>query len=69
MSAQLELDVENIKCGGCAQTIRDGLTPMEGIETIDVDISSGHVSITGSNLSEEPVANKLAELGFPVKGN
>lgn len=71
MTDTLELVVENIKCGGCAQSIRDGLSPLKGIENVDVEIESGTVTMTGNNLSfsETDIQSKLAELGFPVKGN
>ena len=71
MTDTLELLVDNIKCGGCAQSIRDGLTPLEGIESVDVEIESGAVRISGNdlNFSETDIQAKLTELGFPVKGN
>ena len=68
MSEQLELEVENIKCGGCAQTIQDGLKTLAGIDAVDVDIASGHLSINGNHLSKDAIGTKLAELGFPIKG-
>ena len=71
MTDTLELLVENIKCGGCAQSIRDGLTALDGIESVDVELESGTVMISGNDLSisETDIQTKLAELGFPVKGN
>ena len=71
MTDTLELCVDNIKCGGCAQSIRDGLTPLDSINSVDVEIESGIVTITGNNLSlsETDIQTRLTELGFPVKGN
>ena len=33
-----QISVENIKCGGCASTIRSKLEAMAGVEKVDVDI-------------------------------
>jgi len=67
MSEQIELDVENVKCGGCASTIEEGLKSLAGIENVEVEIESGHVSISGDSLSEAAIREKLAALGFPAK--
>ena len=63
---ELELKVLNVKCGGCASAIRDGLLPLPGIEAIEVDITSGTVSIRGSGLDTTAIHSKLGELGYPV---
>jgi len=67
MSEQLELDVENVKCGGCASAIEEGLKSLGNIESIEVNIENGHVSISGNSLSEPAIREKLAALGFPAK--
>ncbi|VAX11934.1 hypothetical protein MNBD_GAMMA24-2459 [hydrothermal vent metagenome] len=67
MTEHLELDVENVKCAGCASAIEDGLKPVDGIEKVDVEIDNGHVSISGNALSESTIREKLAELGYPAK--
>ena len=67
MSEQLELDVENVKCGGCASTIQEGLTTLPGIDKVDVNIENGHLSISGDALAESAIREKLASLGFPAK--
>jgi copper chaperone len=63
---EMELKVINVKCGGCASAIRDGLLSLPGIEAIEVDIASGMVSIRGSGLDTTAIHSKLGELGYPV---
>jgi copper chaperone len=60
------LKAQNIKCGGCASTIRDGLSQLPGIEQVEVDIESGEVTLQGESLDRAAVSSKLAELGYPV---
>ena len=63
-----QISVENIKCGGCASTIRSKLETMEGVEQVDVDIEAGIVSVNGSERSREAVAARLLKLGYPESG-
>jgi copper chaperone len=64
--ATLELTVQNVKCGGCASAIQEGLTSLPGIERVEVDISSSQVHIEGDPLDQDAITAKLAELGYPV---
>ena len=64
---ELELRVSNVKCGGCASAIRDGLLPLPGIEAIEVDIASGTVHIHGTGFDTATIQTKLGGLGYPVR--
>jgi copper chaperone len=57
----------NVKCQGCATTIRDGLRSLSGVEDVEVDISTGEVVVRGQGLSRDQLAAKLGELGYPVQ--
>lgn len=63
---ELELKVTNVKCGGCASAIQDGLLALSGVESIEVDIASGMVRIKGTGLDSTAISTKLGELGYPV---
>jgi len=60
-----QINVENIKCGGCAATIRSRLEAMESVNKIDVDIAEGIVSVEGSEDTRKAVTAKLLKLGYP----
>lgn len=64
----LELRVDNVKCGGCANSIREGLLTLRGIQEVMVNIDSGTVSIHGEGYNDKEIYSKLSELGFPVRG-
>lgn len=57
---------QNIKCDGCARTIREGLAPLPGIDEVEVDIQSGEVTLRGETVDLPMVRSKLAELGYPA---
>ena len=61
---QEQFDVLNIKCGGCINTIRDGLSELDGVNEVTASLD-GEVSVEGAALDRAVIAEKLASLGFP----
>jgi copper chaperone len=59
--------VENIKCGGCINSINNALKKIPEIESIDVDLETGRITITG-NPDHDKVVKKLNEMGYPELG-
>jgi len=64
-----EINVENIKCGGCANTIRTRLEKMDGIDSVTVDVESGRVTVNGPQDARRNVIERLASLGYPETGS
>ncbi|MDH5692589.1 MAG: heavy-metal-associated domain-containing protein [Gammaproteobacteria bacterium] len=65
--SKLEFDVSNVKCSGCVSNIQKGLTALDGVDQVDVDIPTGHVQVSGNELQRVELAQKLKELGYPEK--
>lgn len=59
-----EFKVSNVKCGGCAATIKNGLSELTGVQAVEVDVASGGVVVNG-DAARSDLSAKLAELGFP----
>ena len=64
--------VENIRCGGCANTITKKLKEMPGVEGVDVHVEDKQVSVT-TKLSTDAdirhtIGEKLLKLGYPETG-
>ena len=57
--------VQKVKCDGCATNIREGLLKLLGIDSVEVEVSTGQVTVNGAQLSREELAGKLAALGYP----
>lgn len=62
------IDVENIKCGGCASTIETRLRKLDGVTQISVDIEQGRVSVDATDDSREQLVSMLLQSGYPEKG-
>ncbi len=63
----MEIKVENIKCSGCAHTIKSAIQKMKGVDTVEVDVSEGSVKVSGS-IDEKDIVGKLHTMGYPLPG-
>jgi copper chaperone len=57
--------IANLKCGGCATTITNELSKLEGVQNVSVDKETDSVSINYENVNREIIINKLHDLGYP----
>jgi copper chaperone len=64
---QYIIDAENIKCGGCASAIQDALGKLDGVQTVNVDVDSGRVTITADDGLRAVLAATLEASGYPEK--
>ena len=63
------LQIQNLKCGGCAHTVTKKLASLENIENVLVDVEADSVSFDYLNEQElEQVKKKLLALGYPEVG-
>ena len=64
-----EIQIENLKCGGCAATIKKGLLGLEGVKDVNVDVEKSIVSISSDSENIEEIKLKLSKLGYPETGD
>ena len=62
------IEVENLKCGGCATTITKSLSQMAGVTGVAVDPDIKTVTFTGEVSLRDSVVARLKSLGYPEKG-
>lgn len=61
--------VENLKCGGCANSITNALQKIEGVSKIEIDVATSNVSAQLSDSLDRAILTaKLAKLGYPEAG-
>jgi len=65
----LSIHVENIKCGGCANSIKKGLMDEAGVSMVEINVEHGMVSIDGENLDRDAIAAHLLKMGYPESGS
>ncbi|BBP44223.1 heavy-metal-associated domain-containing protein [Thiosulfativibrio zosterae] len=69
MTSYFEVAVENIKCGGCANSIKTKLLSNPEIHQVEVDIEAGLVKITADLAQKSSVVAALAQMGYPEVGS
>ena len=60
--------VDNIKCGGCANSITKALMAIAGVSYATVHIESGGIHIESDEALRAAVTERLLELGYPESG-
>ena len=62
-----EIDAENIKCEGCASTIRDALRRISGVQGVAVEIATGRVTVDADEGLRETITTALKASGYPER--
>ncbi len=60
--------VENIKCGGCANTIKKKLTEQFSPDTIEVNVEQGEITLAAEALNMDAIEETLRNIGYPRRG-
>jgi copper chaperone len=63
-----EVSVENIKCGGCANTITTKLNNMDNVNGSEVDVENGTITVNADESTKEEVTQLLLNIGYPETG-
>ncbi|HKJ06047.1 MAG TPA: heavy metal-associated domain-containing protein [Flavobacteriaceae bacterium] len=63
-------EIVNLKCGGCANSIKKGLTKIDGVNQVEVDLDASKVTVDVNNAATlTQVKDKLATMGYPEVGD
>ena len=67
----ITVKVENLKCKGCATTIRNGLKSYNEIKTLEINIEKSEISIEfdGDESNIKKYETKLRKMGYPQHGD
>jgi copper chaperone CopZ len=63
----MNIAVENIKCGGCANSITKKLSKIFNTDNIQINVDTGMVSIDIGEDQQCLLSEVLQELGYPKK--
>lgn len=61
-----QIQIQNLKCGGCAKTIFKNLEQITGVTNLSIDIENSTVEFTTENdVLLEKVTMELNKMGYP----
>ncbi|MDA9564224.1 heavy-metal-associated domain-containing protein [Flavobacteriales bacterium] len=62
------IEIDNLKCGGCGNTIQKSLTNIDGVVSAQANPDNGTVDIEFTSDVMQQVIDKLSSLGYPPAG-
>ena len=64
------IEIVNLKCNGCVNTVKKGVLSIEGIDTVEVDLDASKVIVpTEDEHLIDKVKAKLSKMGYPEVGD
>jgi len=64
VSETMTYSVPKIHCAHCAESIKEEVSEVAGVETVDVDIDSKVVTIRGQALADDTLRTAIREAGY-----
>ena len=61
----MKLNIPDMECGGCANSVTKALQAIDGDATVDADLDAKTVTLT-TTASEDAVFAALDDAGFPA---
>jgi copper ion binding protein len=66
MSDTLVLSVPGMTCGHCEAAVKQEVGAVAGVTSVDVDLESKDVTVTGPALDRQAIVEAIDEAGFDV---
>lgn len=59
-----EYTVHGMTCSHCVLSVREEVSEVEGVTAVDVDLASGRMTVTGTDLRDESIAKAVEDAGY-----
>ena len=57
--------IEGVKCGGCAAVVKEKLSDIEGVESVDIDVAEKKLIVVGK-VEREVLQKALTDTKFKI---
>jgi copper chaperone len=64
MSETLTFRVPGMHCNHCEDAVKEEISTVQGVESVDVDLDSKLVTVRGRELSDEGLRAAIEEAGY-----
>lgn len=58
--------VEGMTCQHCVASVTEEVSEVAGVEGVDVDLASGRLTVQGTDIADDAIADAVAEAGYRV---
>lgn len=64
---RIELKVKGMVCGGCENRVKNALSTIDGVESVEASFKTGIVTVTtNKELDKSLLEDKIDDIGFEV---
>ena len=64
MNEEITYRVEGMTCAHCKHAVSRGVSSVEGVESVDIDLDSKLVRVTGEGLGDTDLRRAIADAGY-----
>jgi copper chaperone len=64
MNDTREYTVQGMSCGHCEAAVKEEISALEGIESVDVDLATKLVVVRGEGLNDSAIRAAIGEAGY-----
>ena len=58
--------VSGMTCSHCVLSVDEEVSEVAGVDAVDVDLTTGRLSVSGDGFSDESVRDAVADAGYEV---
>ena len=58
--------VSGMTCGHCVASVEEEISEVDGVESVDVDLASGRVTVAGAGVTDDQIRAAVGEAGYEV---
>lgn len=58
--------VEGMSCQHCVKAVKNALSELEGVKSVEVDLAAKKVEVEGDNLQDELLKSTIEDAGYEV---
>lgn len=62
----LDYTVHGMTCSHCVLSVREEVSDVPGVSAVDVDLTSGRMTVTGQDVDDDAVREAVVEAGYEV---
>lgn len=61
-----EFTVKGMTCNHCVLSVTEEVSDVEGVDSVDVDLESGRLTVAGQGYTDEQIKAAVEEAGYEV---
>ena len=65
-SVTREYRVQGMTCSHCVASVREEVSEVSGVESVDVDLDTGRLTVAGTGFADADVTAAVDEAGYEV---